>query len=93
MQLIVRYREVVDFQTFLDPEQIEEVGLRHQDGKLRIVLGASIHKLAGPMIEKALQRLLQRHGLSRCGIRLWVVHPGGLKEINDVQAYLGLTDQ
>jgi predicted naringenin-chalcone synthase len=89
----VRYPEVVDFQTFLDPEQIEEVGLRHQDGKLRIVLGASIHKLAGPMIEKALQRLLQRHGLSRSGIRFWVVHPGGRKVINDVQAYLGLTDQ
>ena len=51
----VRSPEVVDFQTFLDPEQIEEVGLRHQDGKLRIVLGASIHKLAGPMIEKALR--------------------------------------
>ena len=89
----VRSPEVVDFQTFLDPEQIEEVGLRHQDGKLRIVLGASIHKLAGPMIEKALQRLLQRHGLSRSGIRFWVVHPGGRKVINDVQAYLGLTDQ
>jgi 3,5-dihydroxyphenylacetyl-CoA synthase len=89
----VRYPEVVDFQTFLDPEQIEEVGLRHQDGKLRIVLGASIHKLAGPMIEKALQQLLQRHGLSRSGIRFWVVHPGGRKVINDVQAYLDLTDQ
>ena len=51
----VRYPQVVDFQTFLDPDQIEEVGLRHQNGKLRIVLGASIHKLAGPMIEKALR--------------------------------------
>lgn len=90
---VVRYPEVVDFQTFLDPEQIEEVGLRHQDGKLRIVLGASIHRLAGPMIEKALRRLFQRHGLSRSGIRFWVIHPGGRKVINDVQAYLGLTDQ
>ena len=25
------------------------------------------------MIDKALQRLLQRHGLSRLGIRFWVV--------------------
>jgi len=88
----VRYPEIVDFETFLDPEQIEEVGLLHQDGKLRIVLGASIHKLAGPMIDKALRRLLQRHGLSRLGIRFWVVHPGGRKVIDDVQWYLGLTD-
>lgn len=88
----LRYPEVVDFETFLSPEQIEEVGLLHQDGKLRIVLGASIHKLAGPMIEKALQRLLQRQGLSKSGIRFWVVHPGGRKVIDDVQQYLDLTD-
>lgn len=88
----LRYPEVVDFETFLAPEQIEEVGLLHKDGKLRIVLGASIHKLAGPMIEKALHRLLQRQGLSRSGIRFWVVHPGGRKVIDDVQQYLDLTD-
>lgn len=44
--VVVHYPEVVDFETFLAPEQIEKVGLLHQDGKLRIVLGASIHKLA-----------------------------------------------
>ena len=88
----LRFPEIVDFETFLAPEQIEEVGLLHRDGKLRIVLGASIHKLAGPMIEKALQRLLQRHGLSRPDIRFWVVHPGGRKVMDDVQRYLGLTD-
>ena len=77
-----RYPDVVDFETFLDPEQIEEVGLKHQEGKLRIVLGASIHKLAGPLIEKAVQRLLMRHELSRSDIRFWVVHPGGRKVIN-----------
>ena len=88
----VRYPEIVDFETFLAPEQIEDVGLLHQDGKLRIVLGASIHKVAGPMIEKALQRLLQRHGLSMLGIRFWVIHPGGRKVMDDVQRHLGLTD-
>jgi len=88
----LRFPEIVDFETFLAPEQIEEVGLLHRDGKLRIVLGASIHKLAGPMIEKALQRLLQRHGLSRPDIRFWVVHPGGRKVMDDVQRYLGLKD-
>ena len=88
----LRYPEIVDFETFLAPEQIEEVGLLHRDGKLRIVLGASIHKLAGPMIEKALQRLLQRHRLSRPAIRFWVVHPGGRKVMDDVQRHLGLTE-
>jgi len=87
----VRYPEIVDFETFLAPEQIGDVGLLHQDGKLRIILGASIHSVAGPMIEKALQRLLQRHGLSMPGIRFWVIHPGGRKVMDDVQRHLGLS--
>jgi predicted naringenin-chalcone synthase len=87
-----RYPETVDFETFLDPGQIEEVGLRHQDGKLRIILGASIHKIAGPLIEKALERLLHRHGLSRSDIRFWVLHPGGRKVIDGLQQYLDLTE-
>lgn len=87
-----RYPEIVDFETFLNSDHIEEVGLKHQDGKLRIILGASIHKLAGPMIDVALQRLLQRHELSRSGVRFWLIHPGGRKVINSVQQYMGLTD-
>jgi alkylresorcinol/alkylpyrone synthase/polyketide synthase Type III len=86
------YPQIIDFETFIDTEQIEEVGLQHRDGKLRIVLGASIQHLAGPMIETALQQLLQRHGLSRSHIRFWVVHPGGRRVIENIQKHFGMTD-
>jgi predicted naringenin-chalcone synthase len=86
------YPQIIDFETFIDTEQIEEVGLQHRDGKLRIVLGASIHHLAGPMIESALRPLLLRHGLSRSRIRFWVVHPGGRRVIDNVQKHFGMTD-
>jgi len=86
------YPQIIDFETFIDTEQIEEVGLQHRDGKLRIVLGASVQQLAGPMIETALQQLLQRHGLSRSRIGFWVVHPGGRKVIDNVQKHFGMTD-
>jgi len=86
------YPQIIDFETFIDTEEIEEVGLQHRDGKLRIVLGASIQHLAGPMIETALQQLLQRHGLSRSRIGFWVVHPGGRKVIDNVQKHFGMTD-
>jgi polyketide synthase Type III len=86
------YPQIIDFETFIDTERIEEVGLQHRDGKLRIVLGAAIQHLAGPMIETALQQLLQRHGLSRSHIRFWVVHPGGRKVIDNVQKHFGMTD-
>ena len=86
------YPQVIDYETFIDTERIEEVGLQHRQGKLRIVLGASIQHLAGPMIEKALQSLLQRHGLVRNDIRFWVVHPGGRKVVDNVQKHFGMTD-
>jgi 3,5-dihydroxyphenylacetyl-CoA synthase len=87
-----KYPQIIDFETFIDTEQIEEVGLQHRDGKLRIVLGASIQLLAAPMIETALQPLLEWHGLSRSHIRFWVVHPGGRKVIDNVQKHFGMTD-
>jgi predicted naringenin-chalcone synthase len=92
-QMKNRYPSVIDFETFLDTEQIEEVGLQHRNGKLRIVLGASVQHLAGPMIERALQPLLQRHGLSRSQIRFWVVHPGGRRVIDNVQKHFAMTDE
>jgi 3,5-dihydroxyphenylacetyl-CoA synthase len=87
------YPQVIDFETFLDTERIQEVGLQHRNGKLRIVLGTSIQHLAGPMIERALQPLLQRHGLSQSHIRFWVIHPGGRKVIENVQRHFELTDE
>jgi alkylresorcinol/alkylpyrone synthase/polyketide synthase Type III len=86
------YPQIIDFEAFIDTEHIEEVGLQHREGKLRIVLGVSIQHLAGPMIETALQKLLQRHGLSRSDVRFWAVHPGGRKVIDNVQKHFGLTD-
>jgi 3,5-dihydroxyphenylacetyl-CoA synthase len=86
------YPQIIDFETFINTEHLEEVGLQHRGGKLRIVLGASIQRLAGPMLEAALRPLLQRHGLSHSDIRFWVVHPGGRKVIDNVQKHFGMTD-
>lgn len=87
-----RYPQVIDFETFLDVEHIDQVGLQHRDGKLRIVLGVSIQHLAGDMIDVALQQLLLRHGLDHSDIRFWVVHPGGRKVIDNVQKHFGMSD-
>lgn len=87
------YPRVIDFETFLDIEQIEEVGLQHRGGKLRIVLGSSVQHLAGPMIERVLHPLLLRHGLVRSQVRFWIVHPGGRKVIDNVQRHFKMTDE
>lgn len=86
------YPRIIDFESFLDTEQIEQVGLQHKEGKLRIVLGTSIQQLAGPMIETALLQLLRRQRLSQSDIRFWVFHPGGRKVIDNVQRHFGISE-
>jgi len=89
----VRYPEVVDFQTHLDPGQLDKVGFEQKDGKLRIILAVEIRDLAAPLIERSLDALLKRHGLSHGDIRFWVAHPGGRKVIDNVQEHFGLTNE
>jgi len=86
------YPEIVDFESFVDSRQIENVGFEHKQGKLRIILAMAVRDLAAPIIEQALDPLLQRHGLTRSDIRFWVAHPGGRKVIDNVQKSLGLSD-
>jgi len=87
------FPEVVDFQSFLNPEYLDKVGFEQKDGKLRIILAAEIRDLAGPMFEKVLAPLLARNGLARQDIRFWVAHPGGRKVIDNAQKHLGLSDE
>jgi 3,5-dihydroxyphenylacetyl-CoA synthase len=89
----LRFPEIVDFQSFLDPAQLDKVGLAQRDGKLRIVLAPEVRDLAGPMIANALDPLLRRHGLQRSDIRFWVAHPGGRKVIDEVKKHLLLTEE
>jgi len=87
------FPEIVDFQSFLDPAQLDKVGLDQRDGKLRIILAPEVRDLAGPMIANALDPLLRRNGLRRSDIRFWVAHPGGRKVIDEVKKHLLLTEE
>ncbi len=83
---------IVDFQSFLDPNQLDQVGFHHRQGKLRIVLSNEVRNLAAPMLQSALEVLLQRNSLNRSDIGFWIAHPGGRKVLDNVQKHLGLTD-
>ena len=86
------FPQIVDFESFVDPEHLDKVGFEHRDGKLRIVLGSQVRYLAPGLMERALQPLLARNGLSQSDIRFWVVHPGGRRVIDSVQKHLRLSD-
>jgi len=88
-----RLPEVLDFESYIDPEQLDKVGFEQRDGKLRIILAALIRDLAAPMIERSLDPLLERNGLARSDVRFWIAHPGGRKVIDNVQRQMGLADE
>lgn len=85
--------QIVDFESFIDPGQLDKVGFEQRDGKLRIILAALIRDLAAPMIARSLDPLLERNELARSDIRFWVAHPGGRKVIDNVQREMGLSDE
>jgi alkylresorcinol/alkylpyrone synthase len=84
---------ILAFRSVLDPSHLDKVGFGQQDGKLRIILSAEIRDLAGPMIEKCLQRLLASLGITRGDVRFWILHPGGRKVIDTAADYLGLREE
>jgi predicted naringenin-chalcone synthase len=84
---------ILGFESYIDSEHLDKVGFDHRDGKLRIVLANSVRNIAGPMIERAVDALLDRRGISRAEVRFWIAHPGGRKVIDNVQSRLELTDE
>ncbi|MFQ5816702.1 MAG: type III polyketide synthase [Terriglobia bacterium] len=81
------------FASVLDPSCQSSVGFEQRQGKLRIILAPTIRDLAPPIIERALDALLSPRGLARSDIRFWLMHPGGRKVIDKVQAALRLSDE
>lgn len=87
------YPEIVAFQSHLDPSNLDKVGFKQEDGKLRIILAPEIRDLAGPMIEHCMNELLEPRGLTRKDIHFWALHPGGRKVIDAASKHLGLSEQ
>ena len=80
------------FASVIDTSCQSSVGFGYRQGYLRIILAPTIRDLAPPIVGKVLDELLTPRNLSRQDVRHWLMHPGGRKVIDRVQAALGLTD-
>jgi alkylresorcinol/alkylpyrone synthase/polyketide synthase Type III len=83
---------LVDFETLLETRHQDVMGFDTIEGRLRLVLSKEVRQLAPAMAGEMVTALLARHGLGPADIRHWVVHPGGRRVIEGVQAGLGLSD-
>lgn len=81
---------LIDFESAVLPEHREELRYRHEQGRLRNVLGPRVPVLAARAVKQVAHRLLARHGLGIGQIDWWVVHPGGTAVLERVAKQLGL---
>ncbi len=79
------------FETLLDVSYIDSVGFSFEMGKNRIVLSGALRYAAGPLVKQAVDNLLAREGLSVEAIDHWVVHAGGRRVLDGIDASLGFT--
>lgn len=87
-----RSPRIAGFASVIDPNCQSSVGFEQLGGRLRIILSPTIRDLAPPMVERVIDRLLPDHALTREQINHWILHPGGRKVIDCLQAKLGLSD-
>jgi predicted naringenin-chalcone synthase len=66
---------VLNCESYIASEHIDKVGFEHKDKKLRIILANEVRRLAGPLIERALDALLKRNRLNRTDVRFWIAPP------------------
>lgn len=86
-----RFR-LLDFESAVDPDNIDALGYTFPDGRFRIRLDARIPKLVAPLVQQAAEKLLARNHLRKEDIGAWVIHPGGKRILESAVKALGLTD-
>jgi predicted naringenin-chalcone synthase len=79
------------FETLLDVSFIDSVGFSFEMGKNRIVLSGHLRHSVGPIVKQAVDNLLTREGLTIPSIDHWVVHAGGRRVLDGIDAALGFS--
>lgn len=85
-----KYPEIIDFESYFSGPYIHLLGYRWQDGRLKVVLHRDVPKVMPGIIAEATSRLLGRHNLKVADIAYWIIHPGGVRVLENLEERLGL---
>ena len=80
------------FSTLLDFDFIESVGFEFKGGKNRIVLAKQLRTASGPLVRRAVERLLAQAALDFTDVDHWIVHSGGKRVLDAIGDALDLRD-
>ena len=88
-----RHPHIVDFETYFNPETINHLGFRWQDGRLRLVLSRQIPKVVPGVVRPPLEKVLRRNNIGLEDINWWVIHPGGSAILSNLRDSLGIPEE
>ena len=86
-----RHPEIIDFESFYDPEYLDLLGYAWVDGRLKVVLSMDVPKVVPPLIRQTVDVILKRNSLSKRDISHWMIHPGGRTVLENVEKELELS--
>ena len=88
-----RHPQVVDTESYFNPEYINDLGYVWRDGRLRVSLSRRVPELATEVVGFAVDKLLKRQELSITDIRWWVIHAAGSKVLDNIRGALRLPEE
>jgi len=83
---------VLDAESYLFPDSIGAMGFDLKDTGFHIVLSQDVPELIRGRIRELSRCFLSRSGLDLGGVEAFVLHPGGRKLLQAMEAELGLSD-
>lgn len=81
---------LLDFESAVFPEHRDALRYRQDGGRLRNVLTRRVPAIGSQCARTAVERLLQRNGLSVDGVKWWAAHAGGSAVLDHLGEGLGL---
>jgi alkylresorcinol/alkylpyrone synthase len=84
---------IVDFESEFDAQYKNYLGYQWLDGRLKVVLHKDVPKIAPILAKRVLDRLLPRNNLDMAHINHLIVHPGGVKVLDNLRDELGIPDE
>jgi len=83
--------QIIDTYSHLIPNSLGAMGFDLKGSGFHIVLSRSVPQLIRDEIGAVVDRLLQRHELSRADLQFFLLHPGGQKLLAYIEEEMGLT--
>jgi predicted naringenin-chalcone synthase len=81
---------LIDHMVYTDYSRPEEIAFHPSDTGYQIKLSTKIPQILAELLPPLLQRFLGPHHLKISDIQHWLVHPGGIKILEYVEASIGL---